>query len=491
MLNYLIAFGITLAASIAVTTTLAADAAKPNIVVILADDLRADCIGAVNPRIHTPNIDRIARRGVRFDNAYIMGGNCAAVCTPSRVMLMTGRTLFNLPNDIYAEGNKPSLPVMSTVFRQAGYDSLYCGKHGNTYRPANRSFDKFVNLGHPGAKKKSEEEAFYASPVTSWLAAPARQDKPFFVFYAPSIPHDPLCPLPEDLARYAGDKCPPLPPNAAAQHADVAGFNLHDTNIRTFDVPGMGKFKTPLDLKQWPQVIAHYYAYTTLLDRQVGRILDELERTGADKNTIIVFTSDNGHSFADQGLIHKQSVYEQDIRVPMIVAGPGIPAGKVSDAFVYISDLFPTLCEKIGTPTPDTVRTMSFLPTLLDPAKPHRPNLYFMYANILFAQKLGRDNDEMRAYRDDQYKIILFNNQCVRLFDLKADPYERKDLSKDQPGRVAAMIKQARQAGKALGEEQAKMKFWQLFDGKIPQSSAATKTAKPATRATPHPVEKK
>lgn len=134
-----------------------------------------------------------------------------------------------------------------------------------------------------------------------------------------------------------------------------------------------------------------------------------------------------------------------------------------------------------GPKIPDSVRTKSFLPTLLDPAKPHRSALYFMYANILPIKNYKCDNDEMRAYRDDQYKIILFNNQRVRLFDLKADPYEMKDLAKDpaHAARVAAMTAAARQAGQALGEEQEKMRFWQLFDGKIPQPKTTAKGAKP------------
>ena len=443
---------------------------KPNIVVILADDLRADCIGAVNPRIHTPNIDRLAKEGVLFNNAYFMGGNFPAVCLPSRTMLMSGRTLFHLPKDIQASGNTPLVPVMSTVFRQAGYDSLYCGKNGgSSYQPGNNSFDKTVSINvrtrgrTPGKlldveviETETAKCRAYAPQVVSWLAEPVRKNKPFFVFYAPSIPHDPLYPEPEDMARYAGDKRPLLPPNAAVDHKAVAGFNLRDTNIRPYEVPGMGIFRTPLDLEQWRDVLALYYAYTTTLDRHVGQIIAELERTGAFKNTIIIFTSDNGHSFSDQGLIHKESVYEQDVRVPLIVCGPGVLSGKRSDAFVYISDIFPTLCQQIGIPVPATVETKSFLPTLTAPGKPHRSTLYHAY------------REEMRAYRDDQYKIILFNNQRVRLFDLKADPYEMKDLSKEQPERVATMIAAAREAGKTLGEDQNAMGFWQLFDGKRP-----------------------
>ena len=445
---------LTILATLLLAPHLLAD--KPNIVIILTDDLRADCIGPLNPRIHTPSIDRLAKRGVLFNNAYIMGGNSPAVCTPSRTMLMSGRTLFRLPTDIKAPGNKPSVPVMSTVFREAGYDTFYCGKHGNTYHPADRSFDNTVFINRRACPDQVAEHRSYTTKIVAYLADPARAKKPFFIFYAPSVPHDPVCPEPEDVALYAGDKCPPLPPNAAVDHAAIAGFNLRDTNVRTYDVPALGKFKTPLQLDQWRDVLSHYYAYVTSFDRQVGRILDELDRTGAAKNTIVVFTSDNGHSHSDQGLIHKESVYEQDVRVPLIVRGPGVPADKRSDALVYLSDLFPTLCQQIGVPVPSTVQTKSFLPALTDPGKPHRPSLYHAY------------RDEMRAFRDAQYKIILFENHHVRLFDLNADPFERRDLSKDpaQADRVARMTTQARQAGKTLGDDPASSVFWKKLDGK-------------------------
>jgi arylsulfatase A-like enzyme len=177
-------------------------------------------------------------------------------------------------------------------------------------------------------------------------------------------------------------------------------------------------------------------------DRDVGRILDELERTGAINNTIIIFSSDNGHSLSDHGLIHKSSLYEHDIKLPLIVCGPGIPAGKRSDAFVYVSDIFPTLCELTGTPIPNTVQTKSFRASVFDPAVPARKTLTLAYT------------EEMRGYRDDRYKIILYSNRIAQLFDLKADPLEVHNLAKDpaHAERLTAMIEQARAAFKADGD---------------------------------------
>ena len=426
--------------------------AKPNVIVILADDLRYDCIGPVNPRIHTPNIDRLAKRGMLFNNCYIAGANGAGVCQPSRTQIMSGCSPFHLPVDNAApakpgDKSKPSVPVMPTVFGAAGYDMLYCGKYGNTYYRADYAFNKhvFIDIKDGIHLDKGKEVAVrrkFANPVVAYIGDAARARKPFFVFYAPSTPHDPLYCEPDCLKLYQGDNRPPLPPNAAVSHTAFAGFAQHDTNVRPYDVPGIGALKPPLLLEQWRDVIGQYYAMVSSFDRDVGRILDELERTDAITNTIIIFTSDNGLALSDHGLIHKSSLYEHDIKLPLIVCGPGVPEGKCSDAFVYVSDMFPTLCELTGVPIPQAVQTTSFSASVFDPAAPARKTLTFAYC------------EEMRSFRDDQYKIILNNNRVAQLFDLKADPFETRDLSKD-PAHIkclAIMIEELRSADQADGD---------------------------------------
>ncbi len=449
-ISLLIAFGLA-----ACFVCAAAETNRPNILIILSDDQRADCLGVLNPHIHTPNLDRLAANGVLFANCYIAGGNQPAVCTPSRTMFMTGCTLFHLPKDIKATGNKPSMPCMPTIFGPAGYDTYYCGKHGNTYHPADLAFAKYtcINASPSGAdyQKVVKKQDTFAKNITDYLSDPARKQKPFFIYYAPSIPHDPLFPEPADLAMYGDTHLPPLPKTAAPDHKSVNGFNFRDTNIRTYDVPQMGGFKTPLDLKVWPNVLARYYAYITTFDHQVGEILDALKRTGADRNTIIVFASDNGISQSDLGLIHKQSSYEQDIRVPLIIGGPGVPSGKRSDALVLLSDVLPTLCEMTGVKTPPTVETKSLLPILHDPSKAHREKLYLAY------------RQEMRAFRDQQYKILLFDNGVVELYDLLSDPVEAHNLAKDpeQAARIKAMLAKVRHEASIADDKGV---FWDAFD---------------------------
>jgi len=466
ILSGLLCAGRLLAADSVVT---ASAHSKPNIVLILADDLRPDCIGALgNPHIRTPNLDRLVKGGVSFNNCYVMGSSAPAVCTPSRVMLMTGRSLFNLPLDAGRKDNNPSVPVDFQMLRAAGYDTLYLGKGGNTYNPGCRTADRWEFFSEVFSPKNKD---YAPGKVVAYLREPERAKRPFYIDFAISVPHDPLDPAPEDLALYQGDKLPPLAPNALASHAAFAGFNLRDTNNRGYGVRtvrgGITSHSSPEEMRQ---ALAAYYAVITGYDKQVGKILDELDRSGLAKNTLIIFASDNGLSHADHGLIHKQSLYETDNRVPLILCGPGIPQGQTRDTLVYLSDTLPTMLELVGVPVPATIESKSFVACLADSARIHRRNIYMAYRR------------EIRTFRDAQYKLVLYNvafsqARYVQLFDIQADPYEQRNLARDpaQAERVARMISQAREAGKELGEgpegkDVAKriimgwMRFWETWD---------------------------
>ncbi len=441
---------------------------KPNILLILADDLRPDCVGALgNPHIHTPNLDRLVKQGVTFNNCFVMGSNQTAVCTPSRTMLMTGRTLFHLPLDEGSQNNKPAVPVDFQMLHAAGYDTYYLGKNGRTYNPGCRAADRW-EFFHETFSPKNKD--ICPDKVVAYLREPERAQRPFYIDFAISVPHDPVWPTPEDLALYQGDKLPPLAPNALASHADFAGFKLRDTDCRGFGVQGLPMITSKTPPEQMRAALAAYYAVITGYDKQVGRILDELDRTGLAKNTIVIFASDNGLSFSDHGLIHKQSLYETDNRVPLVIRGPGIPAGQARDTFIYLSDLMPTMFDLAGVPVPATIEAKSFAASVKDPARIHRPTMYTAYRR------------EIRTFRDQEYKIVLYNvayskARYTQLFDIKADPYEKKNLAKDpaQAERVKRMIEQARQAGRELGDEyqgkdagrtavMSKLRFWSTWD---------------------------
>ena len=189
-------------------------------------------------------------------------------------------------------------------------------------------------------------------------------------------------------------------------------------------------------LEKWPRTpeairrhLAEYYAMITHADANMGRVLDVLRAKGQLDNTVIVFSGDNGLALGQHGLMGKQSVYEHSVRVPLILAGPGVPAGQDREAPVYLSDLFSTLAEMAGVPVPASVEGHSLVPCLSDPLHRVHEALYLAYA------------DSIRGVRKDDWKLIEYAAGDTQLFDLANDPYEQHSVADrpDQQTRVAAL----------------------------------------------------
>jgi arylsulfatase A-like enzyme len=178
-------------------------------------------------------------------------------------------------------------------------------------------------------------------------------------------------------------------------------------------------------LLPWPRpqeqvraMISEYYRYVSYLDSQIGRILDALAASPYARNTIVVFSADSGVARGSHGLIGKQNVYEHSMRVPLIISGPGIPAGKRTDAMCYLFDVLPTLGKLCQINGPTTNEGIEFTSTIHDPAKPARSQLMFAYMNV------------QRAVRDERWKLIRYPQiDRTQLFDLQADPYETNNLA--------------------------------------------------------------
>jgi arylsulfatase A-like enzyme len=193
------------------------------------------------------------------------------------------------------------------------------------------------------------------------------------------------------------------------------------------------------NLLAWPRtpeairtMLAEYYRYISYLDMQIGRVLDALDATPEGKNTLIVFTSDSGVARGSHGLIGKQNLYEHSVRVPLIIAGPGIPAGRTTDALCYLFDLLPTLGKLAAVPAPPTSEGIDLAATLADPAEPARAELIFAYRNI------------QRAIVQNRWKLIRYPLvDQTQLFDLQADPLEKINLAQapEQAARVAELTK--------------------------------------------------
>ena len=421
---------------------------RPNILVLLADDQRADTIGAWgNRHIHTPNLDRLVKRGFSFRNNYCFGANSGAVCVPSRAMLMSGRTWFDVKLNL--EGAR----LLPEALRDAGYVTFATGKWHNERESFRRAFPdaRSVFFGgmddhtkmpvcdvtagrisepRPAPKFSSEE---FADAAISFLRQ-HEGGQPFFCYVAFTAPHDPRNPPPEYRERYYR-RPPPLPRNFQPLPAVDNGFtrNVRDENLAPY----------PRTEKVIRDQLCEYYGLITHLDEQVGRILDALEQTGRRENTLIIYAADHGLALGSHGLLGKQSVYEHSMKSPLIIAGPGVSVGKSTEAFTYLLDLFPTICAAAGAPLPDHVAGFDLAPLWTGKKKMVRDSIFLPYTT------------HMRAVRDTRWKLIVYpqiNHQ--ELFDLRKDPDEVRNLATEQPAEVERLTRLLREWQQRTGDKQ-------------------------------------
>jgi len=394
----------------------AAAGKKPNVLFILADDFRADCLGALgNSHLKTPNLDKLADRGMIFSNTYCLGSMVGAVCLPSRTMLLTGRSLFHLPGKSFVPGKDYAL--WPKAMSAGGYETFHLGKKGNSFVPGMEAFDTCIYAStDQGERAESSQKT--ADGVMEYLHK-RKSDKPFFVYMAPPVPHDPRVAPKEFMDQYDPARIP-LPVAFLPVHPfDNGEMTVRDEMLAPHP-------RTPEIIRRH---LADYYACVTCLDYHIGRIMDVLRQRGELDNTLIVFTGDNGLSLGDHGLLGKQNVYEYGgMHVPMIMAGPGIPHGKTS-ALVYLYDIFPTVCELTGTPIPPQVESKSLASIIAGKAAKVRDYMYTVYKDV------------QRGIRDDRWKLIRYPQiNKTQLFDLNSDPHELNNLA-DKP-EYAAKVKE-------------------------------------------------
>jgi arylsulfatase A-like enzyme len=424
--------------------------AAPSVLFLIADDLRADAIGAFgNGDVRTPHIDRLVEQGFSFRAAYCMGARSSTVCAPSRGMLLSGKTLFHIPLD--AHDAVDADPILPEVLRREGWTTFATGKWNNGREWFHRAFDRGDAIFHgavgphrelavhhfdPSGRYDDGERYTLAGFSSSAFADAAlgffdwldgqEAERPFFAWVAFTAPHDPRTPPAEYRALYDPDALA-LPANYAPVHPFDNGDLLARDEL----------------LASWPRLpevvraeLADYYGLVTHMDAQIGRILAGLEERGRSERTLVVFCSDHGLSLGGHGLMGKQNLYEDAMRAPLVFAGPGVPQGS-SEALVYLSDVFPTLCELAGVPIPQSVDGRSLVPVLDGRAAGVRDSLFTAYL------------DAQRAVRDERYKLIVYPEAGeAQLFDLERDPHELVDLAEhaDHAERRGALLELLRAA---------------------------------------------
>ncbi len=432
---------------LAVTVSLSA-ASAPNIVFIFADDQRADTIAVLgNPVIKTPNLDRLVKRGVAFTRAYMQGGNGGATCVPSRAMLLSGRSLAQIDERLLKHQTWPN------AFGAAGYATFATGKWHNGPPSISKSFQQAKALfvgGMANPLKAPTSDMLPTGKLTPSKISPKHlceeatdetlaflksQDgkKPFFSYLAFDGPHDPHI-VPEGFPIDYAPASIPLPPNFLPQHPfDNGEMVIRDEQLMKWPRP-------EADVKT---MLAEYYRYISFLDVQVGRVLDAVDASPYAANTIIVYAADSGVARGSHGLIGKQNLYEHSMRVPLIVAGPGVAADKRTEAMCYLFDVMPTLGKLCGVATPSGSNGREFAEVLKDPAQPGRPFLMFGYKSI------------QKALNDGRWKLIRYPHvDRTQLFDLQSDPCETKDLAAqpEHAERIKAMLAKLAAEMKADGD---------------------------------------
>lgn len=415
-------------------------AASPNIVFILADDLGYGDPGCYGGKtIATPNIDRLAKEGIRFTQAY--SGGC--VCTPARSVLMTGlhnghtAARDNVPHYrtyLYEEDITVAEVLKSVGYRCGGMGKWSLGDAGTEGRATNQGFDSwfgYLNQDHAHyyypeyldddesrleLTGNTESRQHYSHDLLTERALrfiDQHQDETFFYYAAYALPH----------------------------------FSSKDEDPDGFAVPSTD----PYTDRSWDEKSKKYAAMIHRIDRDVGKIVSRIDALGLGDNTLVIFSSDNGghktlhERFDTNGPLrgYKRDLTEGGIRVPFIARWSGtIPAGKISDEVIAFQDIFPTFKKLAGATAPAKLDGISILPALLGESLPQpRPHLYWDYGHC-------RGKQYAQAARIGKWKGIrsLKNGNTIEVYDLEADIGETTDLATSHPelvDRMAAFMEQA------------------------------------------------
>ena len=421
-----------------------AAAEKPNFLFIFADDQCYQTIHELgNQEIETPHLDQLARRGVTFDYAYNMGGWNGAICVASRTMLNTGRFIWSahsVHGGLQKEVDEGRF--WSVMLRRAGYDTYFTGKwHVGKEKVCQSAFDqaRHIRPGMPNQTKTGYNRPIEGQPdpwspydpqfggfwkggkhwseivaddAIDYLNDAKSKDDPFFMYLAFNAPHDPRQSPKEYVDKYPLDRISvpknfqPLYPYAEAAGC---GRKLRDEKLAPFP-------RTEYAVKVNRQ---EYYAIITHMDAQIGRILQALNESGKRDNTYIIFTADHGLSVGHHGLLGKQNMYDHSIRVPFMVCGPNLEAGKHIQTPIYLQDAMPTTLELADVEKPEHVQFNSLVPLLQGERDKHAYEAIY-----------GAYTKTQRAVSYDGFKLIVYPNaKRVRLFNLEQDPLEQHDLA--------------------------------------------------------------
>ena len=413
---------------------------KPNVLFISIDDLNNDlgCYG--NTQVKSPNIDRIAARGVRFDRAYAQ----YTLCNPSRASFLSGRRpertgIYELQTA--PRKAMPEAVFLPQMFRQNGYFTARFGKVYHEGRDDKLSWDVSESVEFTDAQERTMHQKRYDNPVNQrtpdWTPLDTPEEQTRDARIAKSIAQ-----LMEEKSKAgkpfflaAGLNKPHLPWNVPKKYFSLyqAANIKFEADLPMRNIPSVALmtelFGSPQPASR-AEAIAAYYSAITYMDTQVGVLLNKLDELKLWDNTVVVFFSDHGFHLGDHGgLWAKLSLFEQSARTPLIIAVPkSKQAGKASSRIVELLDLYPTLAELCKLPAPADLEGKSLVPLLRQPNSPWNRRAYTMVFHEVDGKKI-----EGKSVRDERWRYTEWDagSKGVELYDHTNDPREFNNLAKD------------------------------------------------------------
>jgi len=421
----------TFAASALAPAILRGSARRPNIIVNVMDDQRFDALGCFEGKsplnfIRTPNMDRLAAEGVRFRNAFVT----FSLCSPSRATLLTGKDVRTHGVNRLAANVPPGCDIFPALLRQAGYDTGYVGKwhlgkdsdvpdpafnHWSGVRDQGAYLDPVMNINGKTAKIPGYASEIFMDQALEFVAR--RRDRPFFLWLGQKAPHSPCTP-PKHLEKLYEEVRVPKPSTYSESHDGKPGWFVeqHDHDY----------FHTLLHpYAQYQRYVKDFCRTITAVDEQLGRLLKTLDEKALTDNTIVIHLADNGHFLGEHQLYSKMMMYDESIRIPLIVRYPGFaPRGSKCDEMVLNLDLAPTVLDLAGVPVPGDMEGRSFRGLVAGKSVRDWRRSY-RYEYVCSSWGLP-DFDGVRTA--DGWKYCRYPD-WEQLFYLKEDPAEVRNLA--------------------------------------------------------------